>query len=237
MKKSGISIIDKLSKINKKVLILVLVAVAVVCAVVAIIVSATTKLTNESYENCAIGDINGDGFINSDDALALTAFINGNNELFDTQQQNADVNLDGKIDKADIDIIHRYSIGVIKKLPYTGETNQSPWDDGNIIESDNDGVETTIQLANYWENPDGTYSYQMNVKVANTRTTRLRNWETIITFNEKIEISKYWDCECDADGITFTAEGDSISSDSMTKFGFVIKAPKGLTVEDIVTEY
>ena len=237
MKKSGINIIDKLNKVNKKVLILVLVAVAVVCAIVAVIVSATTKLTNESYENCAIGDINGDGFINSDDALTLTAFINGNNELFDTQQQNADVNLDGNIDKADVDIILKYSIGVIKKLPYTGETNQSLWGDGNIIESDNDGAETTVQLANYWENPDGTYSYQMNVKVENTRTTRLRNWETKITFNEKIEISKHWDCECDTDGLTFTAKGDSIPSDSMTKFGFVITARKGLTVEDIVTEY
>lgn len=231
MKKSGTK------KINKKVLILALVAVAVVCAVVAVIVSATTKLTNESYENCAIGDINGDGFINSDDALVLTAFINGNAELFETQQQNADVNLDGKVDKEDVDIIHKYSVGVIKKLPYTGETNPSLWGDGNIIESDNDGVSTTIQLANYWANPDGTYSYQMNVKVANDRTTRLRNWETIITFSENVEISKSWDCECTADGETLTADGDSISSGSMTKFGFVIIAPQGLTVEDIVTEY
>ena len=231
MKKSGTK------KINKKILILALVAVAIVCAIIAIIVSATTKLTNESYENCAIGDVNGDGFINSDDALVLTAYINGNAELFDTQQQNADVNLDGKLDNQDVDIIHKYSVGVIKKLPYTGESTQSLWGEGNIIESDNDGVNTTIQLANYWANPDGTYSYQMNVKVANDRTTRLRKWETIITFNEKVEISKNWDCECEADGETLTADGESISAESMTKFGFVIKAPKGLTVEDIVTEY
>lgn len=231
MKKSGIK------KTNKKVLIIALVVVAVICAIVAIIVSETTKLTNESYENCAIGDVNGDGFINSDDALVITAYINGNVELFETQQQNADVNLDGKLDSEDVDIIHRYSVGVIRKLPYTGESDQSLWGEGNIIESDNDGVSTTIQLANYWANSDGTYSYQMNVKVANNRITRLRNWETIITFSEQVEIAKSWDCECEADGTTLTADGESISAESMTKFGFVIKAPKGLTVEDIVTEY
>lgn len=231
MKKSGSK------KINKKIMIFALVAVAVVGAIVAIIVNATTKLTNESYENCAIGDINGDGFINSDDALTLTAFINGNNELFETQQQNADVNLDGKVDKTDVEIIHQYSVGAIKKLPYTGQVNQSLWGDGNIIESDNEGVGTTIQLANYWVNADGTYSYQMNVKVANDRTTRLRNWQTVITFSEEVEIAKSWDCESDVDGGKLTADGESIAAGSMTKFGFVIKAPKGLTVEDIVTEY
>ena len=231
MKKSG------KKKTNKKILVLSLAAVAVVFAIVAIIVSATTKLTNESYENCAIGDINGDGFINSEDALALTAFMNGNAELFESQQLNADVNLDGKLDSQDVDIIHKYSAGTIKKLPYTGEVNPSLWGEGNIVESDNDGVKTTIQLANYWANSDGTYSYQMNVKVANDRTTRLKNWETVITFSEEIEISKSWDCECDADGNTLTADGEAVASGSMTKFGFVITAPKGLTVEDIATEY
>lgn len=231
MKKTGSK------KINKKVLIISLVCVALVCAIVAIIVSQATKLTNESYADCAIGDVNGDGFINAADALLITSHINGTLELFETQQKNADVNLDGVLDSKDIEFIHKYATGTIKKLPFTGEANDSLWGDGNIIETDNDGVKTTIQLVNTWANPDGTYSYQVNVKVTNERNSRLRNWETIITFSEDVAISKSWDCESVAEGTTLTAEGDTISSEATAKFGFVLTAQQGLTVEDIVTEY
>ena len=46
---------------DKKIIILFLVGLAVVFAVVAVIVHFTTKVTDDSYKNCAVGDVDGSG--------------------------------------------------------------------------------------------------------------------------------------------------------------------------------
>ncbi|MBR6530880.1 MAG: dockerin type I repeat-containing protein, partial [Clostridia bacterium] len=114
-----------MKNINKKVIIIALVIIAVIGAVVAVVVSQTTKLTNDSYANCALGDVNGDGFINSNDALIVLKFINKSTELFETQQKNADVNLDSKVDEKDYNILIEYVTGRVRRLPVTGESDSA----------------------------------------------------------------------------------------------------------------
>lgn len=228
----------KLTKSNKKYIIIGLVAVAVICAIVAIIISQTTKLTNESYANCAVGDINGDGFINTDDALIIEKFVKSDIDLFDTQQKNADVNVDGKIDRTDAEWILKYTTGLIRKLPVTGDGDENAPISNNdkLIRHKTDSAETTIKVVNKWANGDGTYSYQLNISIRNLKDSRLKGWETTIVADEEIEKSKSWDCECEVKDNTIIIEGEAIPTETVGVCGVIVKGSDELAFESVETK-
>lgn len=228
----------KLTKKNKKFIIIGLVAVAVICAVVAIIISQATKLTNESYANCAVGDINGDGFINTDDALIIEKFSKSDIELFETQQKNADVNLDGKIDRTDAEWILKYTTGLIRKLPVTGDgdVNAPISNNDKLIRHKSAEAETTVKVVNSWSNGDGTYSYQLNISVRNLKDSRLKGWKTTIVADDMLEKSKSWDCECVVKDKTIVIEGEAIPTETVGVCGVIVKSAEDLAFESVTTE-
>lgn len=228
----------KAKKSNKKVIIIALVVVAIIGAVVALVVHQATKLTNDSYANCALGDVNGDGYINSNDALIVSSFVNSGTELFETQQKNADVNLDGKVDKADYEIILSYTTGRIRKLPVTGEadTNTPVSDNDKLIQHTSEEAETTVKVVNTWSNGDGTYSYQLNVSVRNLKASRLRGWKTTITAGDSVEKSKSWDCDCEVEDKMIIIEGEAIPTETVGVCGVIVTGPENLKLESVVTE-
>ena len=51
----------KKKKLNTKKIIIILLSLAILFSALAVIIHFTTRVTNESYANCAVGDVNGDG--------------------------------------------------------------------------------------------------------------------------------------------------------------------------------
>ena len=224
-----------MKKINKKVIILVLVAVAVIGAAVTVIVSQTTKLTNESYANCAVGDVNGDGYINSQDVLIIRSALAGKSELFENQRKNGDADADGQLTEKDAEIILKYATGSIRKLPYTSESSAGISENEKMMQSSTDESETTVKIVNKWSNGDGTYSYQLNVNVRNLKQSRLRGWETVITMSDNVEESKSWDCECEVKDNTITIEGESIPAETVGVCGVIVIGEENLKLETVET--
>lgn len=225
-----------MKKINKKVIILALVAVAVIGAIVAVIVGQTTKLTNESYANCAIGDVNGDGYINSQDVLLIRSSLAGQTELFENQIKNGDSDADGQLTEKDAEIILKYATGEIRKLPYTEDSSAGISENDKMIQSSGDESETTVKIVNKWSNGDGTYSYQLNVSVRNLKESSLRGWETVITMSGDVEESKSWDCECEVKDNTITIEGESIPAETVGVCGVIVIGEENLKLESVTTE-
>lgn len=228
----------KRKKLNKKVLILVLVIIALIGAILAIVINQTTKLTNESYENCAVGDINGDGFINTKDALIIEKFVSEDIELFETQQKNADVNVDGKIDRTDSETIIKYTLGKIRKLPITGNPDeQAPISDNDkMLRHTSENADTTLKVVNTWSNGDGTFSYQLNITIRNPKESKLKGWKTTIKAADEMQKSKNWDCECEVNGDTIVIEGESIPAETVSVCGVIVTGIENLKFESIVTE-
>ncbi|MEE0982069.1 MAG: dockerin type I repeat-containing protein, partial [Acutalibacteraceae bacterium] len=173
---------------DKKLIIIFLVGVAILLATIAIVVHFSTKVTNDSYIDCAIGDVDGNGFINSGDNLLIQKHLNGTGELFESQQKNGDVNLDGKLDKLDMELIQMYATGQIAKLPYTGKEDKTENRKENAVDFKDEKVESSVQIENSWSNGDGTYSYQLKVTMDNIDDSKLRNWETKVKLSEKAKI-------------------------------------------------
>lgn len=224
-----------MKKTNKKIIIIVLAVIAVVCAAVAIIVSQTTKLTNESYENCAVGDVNGDGYINSQDVLLIRGALAGQSELFENQRKNGDTDADGKLTEKDAEIILRYATGEIRKLPYTSDSSAGVSENEKMIESSTENTETTVKIVNKWSNGDGTYSYQLNISLRNLGQSRLRGWKTVVTFNGSVAESKSWDCECEAKGNTITIDGETIPAETVGVCGTIVVGAENLKLETVET--
>ncbi|TYQ18175.1 UNVERIFIED_CONTAM: dockerin type I repeat protein [Acetivibrio alkalicellulosi] len=68
-----------------------------------------------------IGDLNGDGKVDSSDYVLLRRHILGVSELSSTVLENADANSDGNIDSTDVILMRRYILGIIPTLG-TGTT-------------------------------------------------------------------------------------------------------------------
>lgn len=224
-----------MKKTNKKIIIIVLAVIAVICAAVAIIVSQTTKLTNESYENCAVGDVNGDGYINSQDVLLIRSALAGQSELFENQRKNGDTDADGKLTEKDAEIILRYATGEIRKLPYTSDSSAGISENEKMIQSSTQESETTVKIVNKWANGDGTYSYQLNISLRNLKESRLRGWKTLITLSGDVEESKSWDCECEVNGKTITIEGETIPAETVGVCGVIVIGEENLKLETVET--
>ena len=66
-----------------------------------------------------LGDVNGDGVINTEDALMVLQSVVGITELDENAAKAADVNSDEKIDTQDALGILQYVVGIRAELPYT----------------------------------------------------------------------------------------------------------------------
>ncbi len=73
--------------------------------------------TPTSQPTLALGDLNGDGKVNSTDYSALKRHILNINKLSGSALDNADLNGDGKVDSTDLMILHRYLLGIITSFP------------------------------------------------------------------------------------------------------------------------
>ena len=229
-------VLNKKKITDKKLIIVFLVGVAILLAAVAVIVHFSTQVTNDSYIDCAIGDVDGNGFINSGDNLLIQKHLNGTGELFESQQKNADVNLDGKLDKLDMELIQMYATGQIAKLPYTGEEDKTENRKENAVDFKDEKVESSVQIENSWSNGDGTYSYQLKVTMDNIDDSKLRNWKTKVKLSEKAKIIKSWDCESEMQDDTVVITGESISAESTMNCGVIVTAPENVKIVSIVTE-
>lgn len=230
MKKNGLS--------GKKKIIVILVAVAVILALLALIIHHATKLTNDSYENCAMGDVDGDGYISSSDALLVIKSMSEKDLLFDNQKLHADVNHDGKVSSADALILLRYSIGEISSLSEGNSlsNNKDEFTDGRSARFTNDNSLTTVQILNEWDNGDGTHSYQFGITVKNTSSEGIGFWNTDILLSGPAKISKSWDCNCRINSDEISVNGEAVSTESAAVCGFIVTAPEGLTIKEVKSE-
>ena len=230
MKNNGLS--------GKKKIIIILVAAAVILAALALIIHHATKLTNDSYENCAMGDVDGDGYISSSDALLVIKSMNEKDLLFENQMLHADVNHDGIVSSADALVLLRYSIGEISSISEGSSLSKNKDEnfDGRSVKYNNDNSLTTVQILNEWDNGDGTHSYQVGITVKNTSDEGIGFWSIDILLSNPAKISKSWDCKCSINSDEISANGEAISTESAAVCGFIVTAPEGLTIKEVKSE-
>lgn len=71
------------------------------------------NVTDDPYGGYALGDVNGDGKINTRDAVMILKYSARLIGLDETQQMRADTNGDGKINTRDVVLVLKYSAGII----------------------------------------------------------------------------------------------------------------------------
>lgn len=74
-------------------------------------------VSSKSSSDIVYGDINGDGKVDSLDAMLIYACHNGKKVLLEEQRLAADVNGDGKVDSFDAMLVYAYHNGKINKFP------------------------------------------------------------------------------------------------------------------------
>lgn len=221
---------------KKAKIIIILCCVAVLFAAVALIVHQTTRITNESYANCSIGDVNGDGFINSSDSLLIFKATSEPDSLFDNQKRLADVNLDGAVNSSDVLVLLRYTVGEIKNIPFNEtETDVSGETANRHNEYKTDKSLTVVQVMNKWDNGDGTHSYQFSVSVKNTGEEDIGGWNTVISLSGPASLSKSWDCKCKVNADEVIVRNSSIATEETAVCGFIVTAPDGLAITSVKT--
>ena len=112
----------KKKKLNTKKIIIILLSLAVLFSALAVIIHFTTRVTNESYANCAVGDVNGDGKIDGQDAVILKAYASlmlDPDLIADYTKYAGDLNFDGNIGNSDVKSVE--NAGVRKET-----INQAP---------------------------------------------------------------------------------------------------------------
>lgn len=67
-----------------------------------------TILINSQIMNLALGDVNGDGVVDSNDLTLLSKYLAGSRVLNNAQKKAADINLNGVIDAKDMAALKRY---------------------------------------------------------------------------------------------------------------------------------
>lgn len=222
-------------KNRKKTLIIILVCAAVVLAASAVIVHFATRVTNESYANCSIGDVNGDGYINAIDSLLIIESTTDGSLLFENQKKLADVNNDGEVNSSDSLILLRYTVGEIDSIPYD---DSAPGAQGiktpvRFVETESNNLKFSADIENKWKNTDGSYSYQVSCKLKNSGQAVVMNWQTAVKFSGKTEITKEWDCKCTSKSGTVTIDGDYIYAMTESTFGFIVKGHEGLSIDSV----
>lgn len=222
----------KKKKLETKKIIIILLALAVLFAALAVIIHFSTRVTDKSYENCAVGDINGDGKINSGDSVLLLKYLVGQEDLFDSQIKNADVNLDGRTDSVDSLLILRYSIGEISSIPYDEQKEKLLDSSYKRKRTVTEGSFTsTAQVVNEWDNNDGTHSYQVNLTVRNDSDSDSDSWNAVVSFDKEIvSLTKSWDCNSLVENRNVTLGGENIEAGESAECGFIITAEKDLAI-------
>ncbi len=222
--------------LNAKKISIILLSLAVLFAALAVIIHFTTRVTNESYANCAVGDVNGDGKLDSSDSLCIFKYIVGNEDLFENQVKNADVNLDGRVDSVDALLLLRYSVGEISAIPYDEQKE-------NVLNSSlkrkktvtADSFTSTAQIVNEWDNNDGTHSYQVNLTVRNDSDTDSGDWKAAVSFDKEIvSLVKKWDCTASSDEKSVIVNGTDIAGGESYTCGFIITAESDLAVTKLI---
>lgn len=226
---------SKFSLTGKKKTIAILVAVAVVLALIAVIVHHATKLTNDSYENCAMGDVDGDGYISASDALLVIQSMSEKNLLFENQMLHADVNHDGEVNSSDALILLRFSVGEITKISDAKKPNGEK-ENLRSVSYETENSFSTVQITNEWDNGDGTHSYQIGITVKNTAKYEIDFWNASIKLSDTVKFSKNWDCKCRVNSDEVLVNGESVPVESAAVCGFIVTAPEGLTINKIEME-
>lgn len=222
-------------KLSTKTIVIVLLSLAVLFAALATIIHFTTRLTNDSYADCAVGDINGDGKIDSADSILLLSYIIGDEKLFENQIKNADVNSDGNVNTEDSLLILRYSIGDISTIPYDEQKerllNSS---DRRKLTVSQGNITATAQIINEWDNNDGTFSYQINLTVRNDSDESTGSWNATVAFDKEIgSLTKSWECNPLTQGQSITLGGSDIDAGDTATCGFIITAQKDAAITEL----
>lgn len=225
----------KRKRLTPKTIIIILLSLSVIFAALGTVIYLATRMTNESYAECAIGDVNGDGKINSADAILILEYLDGQEKLFDNQIKNADVNDDGTVDNEDSEIIIRYSTGEVKSLPYNEERdrllNSSLKRKQTVSQNE---LTATAQIVNEWDNNDGTFSYQVNLTVRNDSDKSTGSWNAKVTFDKEINtLVKSWECNPLTQGQTITLGGSDIDAGDTATCGFIITAEKDAAITEL----
>lgn len=222
----------KRKNINAKKISIILLSIASLFAVFAVIIHFTTRVTNESYADCAVGDINGDGKINSADAVLIIKHISGNGNLFDNQIKNADVNSDGTVNSIDALLILRYATNDISSIPYNEQ--QERLLNSSLkrkVSTTSNGFTSTAQIVNEWDNNDGTFSYQVNITIRNDSDTDSGTWKAAVVFDKDIHSTvNCWGCNPFVENKSITVGGESIDAGESAECGFIITASKDLSL-------
>ena len=71
----------------------------------------------QATETVTLGDLDGDGIVNSTDAATLYRLINSGAEMTEEQRTAADVNGDGDVNSTDAAIIYRVANGKSTAFP------------------------------------------------------------------------------------------------------------------------
>ena len=224
--------LEKLKNISRKNLIIALVCAAVILAAAALIIHFSTRVTNDSYANCSLGDVNGDGYINAADALLIIESNANDNLLFENQKKLADVNLDGNVNSSDSLILMQYIVGEIRSIPFDETQALSTGKQNGEAEK---GKELfTVQILNKWNNGDGTFSYQINCAYKNLSQSAVNSWNGHIIVNRSTKITKSWGCTCKSKSKELTVSGkEGIPAGSTAACGFIVTASEGLTVSSV----
>lgn len=222
----------KRKKIDSKRIIIIMLSLAVLFAALAVIIHLTTRVTNESYANCAVGDVNGDGKINSTDSVCIIKNMVDEQELFENQLKLADVNTDGIVNSTDALLILRYSVGDISSIPYDAQKEQLLNSSLKRKQTVTAGKFTsTAQIVNEWDNNDGTHSYQVNLTIRNDSDSDSGSWKAAVSFDKEIvSLSKSWDCNTFVDGNSVTLGGEEIAAGETANCGFIFSAEKDIAL-------
>lgn len=222
----------KRKQLNTKKIIIILLSLAALFAALAVIIHFTTRVTNDSYANCAVGDVNGDGQINSGDSICIMKHMVDQQDLFENQIKNADVNLDGQVDSSDALLILRYSAGEISAIPYDEQKEMLLNSSLKRKQTVTAGSFTsTAQVVNEWDNNDGTHSYQVNLTIRNDSDSDSDSWKAAVNFDKEIvSLTKSWDCNTFVEGKGVTLGGEEIAAGETASCGFIITAEKDIAL-------
>ncbi len=131
------------------------ISLAVASAIVA-------SLAAGSFAADYLGDVNGDGEVNSSDALAVLNYAVGNSDE-NFSLERADLNADGSVNSADALEILKTSVGMVEKVEIGAEKNPLDFDKAEIVDYYNQALKNAY--ASTGLKIDKEISYK-NVKIS-----------------------------------------------------------------------
>lgn len=104
-----------------------------IAAALAAITAVSASCFCSFAEGAKTGDVNGDGNINSGDALSILQYATGTTELDSDSLVFADVNADKKVNSTDALMVLQYSTGIIKAFPADNQEEKLPETKSEIL--------------------------------------------------------------------------------------------------------